>query len=448
MSLKKLYCMLISTCLYAFATQVCAATPLEIDKVKFADIHFYHCVKRQHKKYFTQIRSLNCNHSQLKRVDELRYMSNLKDLSLQNTAISDINIHPLAKLRTIDLHDTHISHIDLSGNPNLTEFYITGDTLHGLDVTHNPKLEVIYVGFLRQAQLDLSHNPRLYYLHIAADKLTNIDLSHVPELNHLYLTSAYIHQIDVRHNPKLTYLNLNFSALSQLDLSHNQQLTELHLHHNRFRQLTLPASHKLTYLDISRNQFTDIDLSKQLQLKTLIAFNNPRLSAIKLPKTKTLSAFSYENTPLWQSHPQWHSLSVSKRFHPKFKIVSSGTMQQTDYGNKGDNAPFIHARLGLNFGITYKIELTDEDRKKENIPWMFPLKTRYTHPDLLDINSGTTGKTYDSQTMVQRTGEGTIQWLFEDPRELVAGKWKIEAFYDDQLVMQQYFYVNVPESSH
>ena len=82
----------------------------------------------------------------------------LRTLSLQNTAITELDVTALTELEILHVGFTDIGELDLSQNPLLEDLICNNTGISGLDLSHNPELW----------KLDCCGNPELTVLNISA----------------------------------------------------------------------------------------------------------------------------------------------------------------------------------------------------------------------------------------------------------------------------------------
>lgn len=110
-------------------------------------------------------------------------------------------------------------------------------------------------------ELDLSGNPLLYHLNIGETRITDIDLSHTPLLQRLYCqhysgtvnTGYHLNSIDVTPCTELLALDLSGNYLSEIDLSNNLNLNNLALCRNNLEKIDLSNNEGLYSVDLMYN---------------------------------------------------------------------------------------------------------------------------------------------------------------------------------------------------
>lgn len=104
-------------------------------------------------------------------------VTTLKQLSLDDTAITSIDVTTNVNLESLSLADTQVSSLDVSKNPKLESLTFSRTKITNPDVTKNPALKGLSCSGLGLASLDVSKNPLLTHLNCTGNKFTTLDLS-------------------------------------------------------------------------------------------------------------------------------------------------------------------------------------------------------------------------------------------------------------------------------
>ncbi len=149
----------------------------------------------------------------------------LRELSVVDNSLSDLNLQRNRYLRSLDLsHNDIYGHFSLAGVNSLFEKNVLAD----INLSHNEITELTLSPLLALRHLDLSHN-----------QIVELDIADVD--------SAYT--IDVSHN-----------QLTSLDITYGGRLQTLDASHNRLSAIVLPTNNNLTELAINDNLFTFANL--------------------------------------------------------------------------------------------------------------------------------------------------------------------------------------------
>lgn len=104
-------------------------------------------------------------------------ITTLKRLTLDDTAVSSINVSTNVNLETLYLSRTKITSLDVSKNKKLDSLWCNETKIKKLDISKNTMLQRLGCYGCGLTSLDLSKNPALTYLSCKDNKLTSLDLS-------------------------------------------------------------------------------------------------------------------------------------------------------------------------------------------------------------------------------------------------------------------------------
>ena len=121
-----------------------------------------------------------------------------------------------------------------------------------------------------------------------------IGLKYFPNLEELNCKENDISDLNLSENLKLTYLDCTYNYLnSELDLSKNIELKTLICRNMKLENLNLENNTKLKKLDFTNNRVENIDLSKNTNLIELICENN-NLESLDLINNTKLKILNFE----------------------------------------------------------------------------------------------------------------------------------------------------------
>ncbi len=227
-----------------------------------------------------------------------------------------------------------------------------------------------------------------------------------------------------------------------MDLSQQANLKILKADYNKLTHLDLSQATELVEVEINNNQIIDLDVQNSPHLNKLIAFNNP-LYQLTYDENQSFDSFSIENTPLIAAHrPQTNEKKrVVEYFIPKVTVLDAGMINPNGYSITSGQT--LAPKLGDYIGFRYEVTLR-KNNKGEVAPILakhsqYPIMVRMVHPEYIDSNTGeaTTAHIW-SDTMFKHNKNLAI-WHFSDERELVAGDWIMQIYYNDVLVVEQAF---------
>ena len=238
---------------------------------------------------FVNLKSLNLSDNNISNID-LSKNVNLTNLNLSKNNISNIDLSKNVNLTDLDLEINKLTGIDLSNNINLSRLKLGYNEFKKLDLSNNINLTLLYFDKNKIIDLDLSKNLNLNELSLNYNNISSIDLSKNVELYNLYMAGNKIKDIDLSNNKKLINLNLMQNILSSINLNSNVDLRSLSLNDNKLTNIDLSKNVNLSSLNLGWNDLTELDLSKNinltslsllsLKLKTLDLSNNTKLTSV------------------------------------------------------------------------------------------------------------------------------------------------------------------------
>lgn len=184
------------------------------------------------------------------------------DVDIIDHISPDFDIDTYPELLSFDAYATKsLSKLTPSGCPRLARLSIDLTAVSELDVTKNSELLILNIGDTRISSIDLSGCPKLqqFYCQNASGrvntdvKISSLDLSHNPELVYLSASSNLLTTLDLSHNPNLTFIGLSDNNLSSINIDGITDISTLNLRNNRFGFSTLPLPNE-NYFEYSYAQ--------------------------------------------------------------------------------------------------------------------------------------------------------------------------------------------------
>lgn len=173
--------------------------------------------------------------------------------------------HPDLMILEVDIIDWISPDFDIVTYSNLLTFdgYATR-TLRKLTPSGCPKLMSLSVDMTAVSELDVTHNPYLQVLNIEDSRITEIDLSQCPNLTQFYCSHGSptvnpdikFKNMDLTHNPLLKVLFASGNDFISVDLTKNPALTDVYLSHNLLTEINLDNCQEIYNLDLRYNDFT------------------------------------------------------------------------------------------------------------------------------------------------------------------------------------------------
>ncbi len=437
-------------------------TPVYVADLQFEDPNFAQCIANIGESELANITRIECDGIAISSVAEIKYMPNLEYVFLKGAGLIEIDVRANANLKYLILPDNQLSKVDVSRNTKLNTLNLTNNQLTKVDVSRNQELRSLYLykmpfthidvsrlpnlrtlGFSthKMEQIDLSHNPELIQLSLNVGELKSIDLSHNSKLKFLSLSTNKLQQIDLSHNPELTSLNVRNNQLATLDLSKQIVLSKLKADYNRLKSLDLAAINSLTEIEINNNAISELDIQTHLQLKKFVAFNNP-LEELTFDEKQSFEQFSIENTPLLEAYRKPDEPKQVRKYHlPEVTVIDAGMINPNGYTVTSGTT--LSPKIGDYFGFRYGMTLR-KNSKGEVAPILagrsqLPIMVRMVHPEFVDPDTGEATHAHIWSDTMFKHDNNLAMWHFSNERELVAGDWLLQIYFDDVLMAEQPF---------
>lgn len=236
------------------------------------------------------------------------------------------------KTTNIDLKGLDIK--DLTGLKYFTALKILycqdKPDLTTIDLSGNKKLEVLNItGSNGVTSLDFSQNPNMTSINCAQTykapgKLTSINVSKCGNLQYLYLAyQTKLATLNLTNNTDLVEMSINNTVIKDIDLSKNVKLKSLMAFNIKgSKVIDFTNNTNLEYLSVYGNGWTTLDVSKLTNLKHLMCFSNnlTKLDLSNNPYLVSLSCYGNNLTELDLSNlDQLEELDCSKN---KLKTIN------------------------------------------------------------------------------------------------------------------------------
>ena len=253
--------------------------------------------------------------------------ANLKELYLEKTPVSNVNLDLCSKLTNIthkslfnanDLSKRYNTRIDFTRHMQLQEVIMSNvpmktsepsENMYGIDFLLNSKLKTLVLVNTGMTKIGISHNTQLQEV-VLGNKNT-ILFRETPDLH------APIREINVSRCTNLKKLTIWNAQISKVDLSQNIQLEELTLVDTNLQMIDLSNNPLLRNLELIDTQICNIDLSNNKRLKRLVLEDIP-LKKIALSQNTQLTKLSLVGTCVKQLDLSKNTslLEVSLRIRP------------------------------------------------------------------------------------------------------------------------------------
>ena len=131
---------------------------------------------------------------------------------------------------------------------------------------------------------------------------------------------------------------------------------------------------------------------------------------------------------------------ISSRGQIKTEGVLSGEVEKGVQTRLKEQTSTIVAALGTSFGI--RVRLTGNPSGE-----MVNCSIRWIHPKLTNPSSGQTSEQDQWQSLVPIGYPGSAGYTFDNPWELVPGKWTIQVIYESKVLAEKTFNVALPHQA-
>lgn len=100
--------------------------------------------------------------------------------------------------------------------------------------------------------------------------------------------------------------------------------------------------------------------------------------------------------------------------------------------------PEVRAEIGNRFGIQVQVNGSPDSAVAD-------IMTRWTHPIIRNPDTGREGSVDEWKSPMSIGYARYAGWQFDEPWELIPGKWKVEIIYRDKVLASKEFEVTLPE---
>ncbi|MEM6719923.1 MAG: matrixin family metalloprotease [Bacteroidota bacterium] len=123
----------------------------------------------------TQLTELQIGYNNLTSID-ISNNTLLETLNVRNNSLTSLDVSNNTALQSLTFHANNITSIDISNLTALRTFNAINNGLTGLDVSNNPVLEVIRAGSNAVGDLDFTNNPLLRFISMPNANIQSMDL--------------------------------------------------------------------------------------------------------------------------------------------------------------------------------------------------------------------------------------------------------------------------------
>ena len=306
-----------------------------LNKIEVMDLSNKEIKELNGVEYLSNLRELNLENNQLKKVN-FRYNELLTNLNISNNNLERINLNfnknleylnlsknnlfkfdtlPISKIKKLDLSNNNISEIKLTNMKDIISLRLKNNKLKEVNLKNNLKLEELDLSFNKIKELsyfsnltsldieatdieDVIVNKELKRINIGSTKFKDIEfIKNLEDLEDLNVSNTNITNLDLSKYKKLKSLNISDTYLEKFNIKDNLLLQILKAEKAHIKNLDLSNNKDIEVLNLSNNKIEEIDLKELTKLKDLNLSNN-KLKTIDLTKLKKLSSLIVNNNEL------------------------------------------------------------------------------------------------------------------------------------------------------
>ena len=224
-------------------------------------------------------------------------IKNTWNLYCENSKIYSIKgVEYFTELQGLWCKGNNISEMDLSKNTKLLSVWCSYNPLTELDLSNCPNLVWVYCFNCKLKKLDFSKNKNLAFLECNANPdLNELDVSNNPVLEHLFCSNCSLEKLDVSKNLNLCELTCFYNDLEELDVSRNLLLKRLDIWHNpKLKDVDISNNKELQYVNIAWTAAKNVNVRNQKHLLELVCSYNNGITSLDLSQNSELAFLTVE----------------------------------------------------------------------------------------------------------------------------------------------------------
>lgn len=300
------------------------------------------------------------NSRALRNVKGIEHFVKLKQLSISNSLVSEVDLSPFPGLEMLNCYDTEIKMLDLSNNPLLKTLQCgsnSGIQFKGLDkLTVLKSLTVSYcvlktfdfslfplletVNCSGNAELDPVFSPSslLTEINASSTALSTIAPADYPNLKTLNCSNTNINSLDVSRNSELVSLKCSSTDISSIDVTQNSKLETLDCSSTDISELDVRRNSSLRSLSFSNTDVAEIDVSKNTELVYLY-LTKTKVTQLDVSQNKKLQSLYFNLTDIPQIDLSVNTdLRILYCYSTQISNLELGTLTELSELNMSDNA--------------------------------------------------------------------------------------------------------------
>jgi gliding motility-associated-like protein len=351
---------------------------------------------------FVGMEHLQVNDNLISSID-VTTLSELVTLSIDNNSLSSLNLSQNARLENLFCRSNNLTSLHVGSNPLLSFLDIRGNQIPSIGLNTNTQLKLFYCDDNPITTLDLSQNGILLNLRMNNTSLTTVDFRNGnnaivnsfnalnnPDLDCIFVDNRNFSQtnwtnIDAHTNfaenaaqcgnVPLTYVPDDNFEQALIEMGYDsgplddyvitaniEVITTLDISDRGIQDLTgIEDFTSLGFLDCSMNLISEINLTTNILLYRLEAFNN-LISSIDITQNAMLSF-------LYISDNQLTSIDLSGNTSLKNLLISDNLLPSIDVSNNiALEQIFIYNNVLTSLDVTQNIELDELACQNNQLP--------------------------------------------------------------------------------
>ena len=271
-------------------------------------------IKKVNLRYNEELTNLNISNNNLERIN-LNFNKKLEYLNLSKNNLSKFDTLPISKIKKLDLSNNNISDIKLTNIKEIISLRIKNNKLKEVNLKNNLKLEELDISFNKIKELsyfssltsldiestdieDVIVNKELKRINIGSTKFKDIEfIKDIEDIEDLNISNTNISSLDLSKYKKLKSLNISDTYLEKFNIKDNLLLEILKAERAHIKSIDLNANKDLKILNLANNKIEELDLKELVNLKELNLSNN-KITNLNLENLKNITSLIITNNEI------------------------------------------------------------------------------------------------------------------------------------------------------
>ncbi|MCH1929915.1 hypothetical protein L9G16_06955 [Shewanella sp. A25] len=233
-----------------------------VSENKIEDIEFAHPAMKQCLLYWADlyewktiedVTMFSCSKNGIDSIEGLSQLTNLQNLTLTYTALTELDLSSLPHLNQIKImNNPRLSKVNLSQNLELTRVFVNYNAVKEIDISNLPNLvEVNFTtNLLENIKLD---GTTINHISLGGNPIKNIDFSVAKSIKDVRLQGCPLESLDISDLLDLEILFIDETGLSSVDISNNRELQILSAPGNKISNIRFYNNPKLVGVGLENN---------------------------------------------------------------------------------------------------------------------------------------------------------------------------------------------------